>query len=58
MEDKKGITIEDFKKQPFKEKLHTILLLIIGLVVFPFYYAYMGLKLLINKIKGAKKNGR
>lgn len=51
----KGITIEDFKKAPLKQKFYYIGCCLLGVIIFPFYFAYIGVKRLIARFKKWKK---
>ena len=53
----KGITWEEFKKLPFKQKFYYLVCLIIGVLILPFYLIKLGINKIKNKFK-EKKNGR
>jgi len=43
--------VNEFKKAPLKRKVHYICCFILGVILSPFYYAYKGLKKIIEKVK-------
>lgn len=58
MQYNEKMTIEKFKKLPLKQKFYYITCLAIGIIILPFYYAYIGFKKLFNIIKEKIQNGR
>lgn len=53
--DGKGININDFKKLPIKQKFYYIACCLLGIIICPFYFAYIGVKKLIERCKQWKK---
>ena len=50
-----GIELVEFKKLPLKRKFYYIACCFIGIIIFPFYFAYIGVKKLIMRCKQWKK---
>lgn len=51
MQDNEKMTIDKFKTLPLKQKFYYIACLVVGIIILPFYYAYIGIKTLIYKIR-------
>ena len=50
-----GITWEEFKKLPFKQKFYYLVCLIIGVLILPFYLIKIGINKIKNRFKEKKK---